>query len=117
MNLSASYANLTRHLFPHLPGAQFGIQEALDEAGCRPFLGSVHGGAKGTQNRMSERFRHRKSLDALCTPFGGNFPAGYAPHFFGVVLEEGPIEAVPKAIDEEVFQGHLRNPVQELRLA
>ena len=96
-------------LLPHLARAELRIQEALDEARLRALL--------RVSPRRAERLRAARAAIALviesplmrCAPHSArDLGARHAPHLLRVVLEEGAIELVAEAVDEEVLERRLR---------
>src|ERR1700737_4191827 len=65
---------------------------------------------------MRDCLRDRQALDALGTPLGGYFAAGYAPDLLCIVLEESAIQAVTKAIEKKIFERVFGLPKFQLRL-
>src|SRR5450631_1733370 len=117
VNRSAKGGYTPGNFLPHLTRSIFGIQESLYQTGFRPLLSGVGGVAKRTRESVRDGFRDRQSFDALRTPFRGNLLARDAPNLLGIVLEEGAVQTGSEAVDEKIFQSHLRRSGLELRLA
>src|SRR5207237_2853189 len=98
-----------------LPGSELRIEKALDQTRLGGFLSGVVRGLEGFQQRVLDSLGDRQALDSLCAPFGGNLCARYTPDFLRVVLEEGPVKLVAKAVDQEVLECHFRRTGRETR--
>src|SRR6185437_1508834 len=105
IQLSAANQHPRGGLLPHLPGAELRVEKALDQTRLGAFLRGVRDGPEGFGQCMPERFADRKAFDALRAPFRRDLRAGYSPDLLGGVLEEGAVELVAKAVDQEVLEG------------
>lgn len=104
VDFSASCLHHPGDGFPHLTGAEFRVQELLDQRGIRFFLAHIVIALEQFAKRVEYGFADVQALDALRAPFGADFLAGHAPDLFRVVLEKSQIELAAEAVDEEVFQ-------------
>src|SRR5258708_5976464 len=116
-NEPAFLFHLPGHFLPQLPGSEFGIEESFNKAGLDVFLVDIAGvavvlrpqGPGSVDNGLADG----NALDALSTPLSGDLAAGHSPYFFGIVLEEQPIQFFPEAVDEKIFEALLRFARQE----
>src|SRR4051794_2446283 len=100
-NLASRLRHLSGHRLPHLTGAELGIEEAGDEAGLTLFLRLLEVAREQILHRVEHRALERESLHPLRTPIGANVAALHPPHLLRVVAEEGLVEALAEAVDEE----------------
>jgi hypothetical protein len=91
---AAHFADLAGGGFPEHAGAEARVVEGFDEGF------HLAGIAQGVEDGGEEA----QAMDPLRSPVGTDFRAGDAPDFFGLVFEEGAVEAVAKAVSHPVLE-------------
>ena len=90
--------------FPQLSGAEFRIQELLDQRCLRILLPQIRGTLPQFLGQMQQGVLDREALNTLRAPFGADLFAGDAPNLFGVRLEKREIKLFAKTADKELLQ-------------
>src|SRR3712207_505928 len=92
---------MPRDGFPHLPGTVLRVEEARDQARLALLLRLFELAAQEIAQRVRDRALERESLHPLRSPVGPNLSALHPPHLLRVVAEEGLVEPLAEAVDEE----------------
>ena len=109
----ALLARALGHRLPELAGAVLGVAEFLDQRGLHLVLVGL-AGAQFAQH-VRQNGANGQPLDALRAPGRGDLARVAAPELFRVALKEHGIELPTKAVDVEILQRILRQPVRRRR--
>src|SRR4051812_46468 len=108
VDLAALRLDLPGDLLPHLAGAEFGIEELLDETGLGRLLADRFVAGDEFLRGVGDGLRDRNAFDPLGAPLRRDLIARDAPDLLGVILEEGLVKLGAEAIDHEILEIALR---------